>query len=300
MAPAITDLPASPSPTQEPHSVPNALSLAGKTIVVTGGGRGLGVFLAQAVIESGGHVVCLDILPAPLEPGWSDLLKLCKKNNLTASFYRCDITDEAGMATIIDTIVHAADERGAPFSGIVACAGIQQKVPAIEYDPAAFDRVLRVNVTGTFITAKLAARALVQSKRSGSIVLVASMSGQIANRVWKLITHMLSSTKHYRALLARLIIQANRLCIKCVARWRRNGASMESALILSHLGYVVSCWHKIDGTNASNIVRVDRYDERATRDGARGAAEVHGGCALGETRNARGLQGSHCFPSIRG
>lgn len=183
MAPAITDPPASPSLTQESQSVPHAVSLSGKTIVVTGGGRGLGIFLAQAVVESGGHVVCLDILPAPLEPGWSTLLKLCKASGLTASFYRCDITDETNMATILDTIAKEADDRGAPFSGIVACAGIQQKAPAIEYDPGEFNRVLRVNVTGTFITAKLAARALVQSKRPGSIVLVASMSGQIANRV---------------------------------------------------------------------------------------------------------------------
>lgn len=87
------------------------------------------------------------------------------------------------MGTILDTIAKTADDRGAPFSGIVACAGIQQKVPAIEYPARDFERILQVNVTGTFITAKHAARILAERNRSGSIVLVASMSGQIANRV---------------------------------------------------------------------------------------------------------------------
>lgn len=185
MAPAITDSPAPPptSPTQEAPSVSGPFSLSGKTIVVTGGGRGLGISLAQGVVESGGHVVCLDILAAPLEPGWSALLKLCKEFNTTASFYRCDITNEDDVATTLDAIAKAAEDRGASFGGIVACAGIQQKVPGLEYDPADFERILRVNVTGTFITAKRAARLMVESKRAGSIVLVASMSGQIANRV---------------------------------------------------------------------------------------------------------------------
>lgn len=186
MAPAITDTPASSpaSQVQETHSVPSSLSLSGKTIVVTGGGRGLGIALAHGVVESGAHVICLDILEAPTEPGWSTLLKLCKESNTTASFRRCDITNESEVANTLTTIAKEAEDRDAPFSGIVACAGIQQKVPGLEYDPADFDRILRVNVTGTFITAKWAARLMAESKRSGSIVLVASMSGQIANRVW--------------------------------------------------------------------------------------------------------------------
>jgi NAD(P)-dependent dehydrogenase (short-subunit alcohol dehydrogenase family) len=65
----------------------------------------------------------------------------------------------------------------------VACAGIQQKVPALEYEGQDFERILRVNVTGAFLTAKRTARILVEKKRPGSIVLIASMSGQIANRV---------------------------------------------------------------------------------------------------------------------
>jgi hypothetical protein len=80
---AIDDIAAAPSVpnTQQQHppsvpTVPSLLSLMGKTIAITGGGRGLGMELAFAVVESGGHVACLDILPSPSETQWPTLLKL--------------------------------------------------------------------------------------------------------------------------------------------------------------------------------------------------------------------------------
>jgi NAD(P)-dependent dehydrogenase (short-subunit alcohol dehydrogenase family) len=155
----------------------------GKTIAITGGGRGLGMELAFAVVESGGHVACLDILPSPSETQWPTLLKLCTSSNLTASYKQCDVTSETELATALEQIAQEADAHDAPFAGVVACAGIQQKVPALEYEGQDFERILRVNVTGAFLTAKRTARILVEKKRPGSIVLIASMSGQIANRV---------------------------------------------------------------------------------------------------------------------
>lgn len=164
-------------------TVPNLLSLRGKTIAITGGARGLGMAVAYAVVESGGHVACLDLLPVPSEPEWSDLQKLCKIHNLTATYATCDVTSEIEMEEVINAIEEKANANGAPFYGMVACAGIQQKVPALEYNSQDFERILRVNVTGSFVTAKWTARKLVEKKRPGSIVLVASMSGDIANRV---------------------------------------------------------------------------------------------------------------------
>lgn len=188
MAPTavIETMPSTPTPTQNPsqtQSVPNLFALNGKTIAITGGGRGLGMSLAFAVIEAGGHVACLDILPAPLEQEWASLQKLANASNLTASYHQCDVTSEIETTNTLDAIAQEATAKGAPFSGIVACAGIQQQVPALEYDAQDFERILRVNVTGSFLTAKRAARIFVDQKQGGSIVLIASMSGDIANRV---------------------------------------------------------------------------------------------------------------------
>lgn len=188
MAPtAVTETtPSTPTPTLNPtqtQSVPNLFALNGKTIAITGGGRGLGLSLAFAVIEARGHVACLDILPAPSEQEWTNLQKLANASNLTISYHQCDVTSEIETTNTLETIAQEATAKGAPFSGIVACAGIQQQVPALDYDAQDFERILRVNVTGSFLTAKRAARIFVDQKQGGSIVLIASMSGQIANRV---------------------------------------------------------------------------------------------------------------------
>jgi len=157
-------------------------SLSNKTVVITGGGRGLGITLARAVLEAGGHVACLDILPEPAPAEWLALQKVAHASKrLRLSYRRVDVTDEGALATAFDEI--DAENSGAPLFGCIACAGVQQKIPALEYPQADFERIQRVNVTGAFLTAKHAARVMVGNGVRGSIVLIASMSGQIANRV---------------------------------------------------------------------------------------------------------------------
>ncbi|CAK7235879.1 hypothetical protein SCUCBS95973_009417 [Sporothrix curviconia] len=163
-------------------NVKDLLSLDGKTFAITGGARGLGITLAGAVLEAGGNVACLDILPAPVESEWVHVATLAKNSGVLAVYFQCDITDEAAVSDMLDKIVVLADKQGAPFSGSIACAGIQQKFPALNYPIDMFEKMMKVNVTGTFITAKQTARQLVKADRPGSIMIVASMSGQIANR----------------------------------------------------------------------------------------------------------------------
>lgn len=158
-------------------------SLAGKTIAITGGGRGLGITLAHAVVEVGGHVACLDILPEPSKTGWQDLLKLAKQVGTTATYRKCDVTSETEVAQALEEISKDGDKLSAPLHGMIACAGIQQRVPALEYEASDFEHILKVNVVGAFISVQKTARILKEKGTGGSIVLIASMSGQIANRV---------------------------------------------------------------------------------------------------------------------
>jgi len=161
---------------------PQLFSLKNRTIAITGGARGLGITLASAVLESGGHAACIDILPTPTSPEWLHLLKLATSTSLTLTYHHCDITSEASISTCLDTIASSAISRNSYLAGVVACAGIQQKLLAVDYPADDFRRMMDVNVTGTFLTAKHAARIFIASKTPGSIVLIASMSGQIANR----------------------------------------------------------------------------------------------------------------------
>lgn len=189
MAPAaiVTDLATTPNPpesqqTQATGPSPGLFSLAGQTIAITGGGRGLGITLAIAVVEAGGHAACLDVLPSPAEKEWQHLQKIAKQSGLTATYGRCDITQESEVQSVLEEIETRATSKSAPFSGIIACAGIQQKTPVVDYPVEDFTRMLNVNVTGTFLTAKHASRIFIKNGIKGSIVLIASMSGVIANR----------------------------------------------------------------------------------------------------------------------
>jgi short-subunit dehydrogenase involved in D-alanine esterification of teichoic acids len=171
-------------------------SLSGKTFVVTGAGRGLGITLVAAILEAGGNVACLDILPEPLPSEWLALRKIAQTSNLHLSYHECDITNEGKVQSIFVEVGKTAQQLGAPFSGVVACAGIQQKIPALDYAVADFERIMKVNVSGTFLTVKHAARIMVKTGVRGSIVMIASMSGSIANRVRTSRSKLVSPTKY--------------------------------------------------------------------------------------------------------
>ncbi|KAF4435742.1 hypothetical protein F53441_13446 [Fusarium austroafricanum] len=189
MAPSIVsdiELPANVPETKETPaskaSTYKLFSLENKTVAITGGARGLGITLAIAVVEAGGSVACLDILEEPSQTEWAQLNKIATANNVSVSYRKCDVTEEQSVETAMKEVAAEADKAGAPFWGTIACAGIQQQIVALDYPAADFDRILRVNVTGVFNTCKYAARVLREKNSPGSIVIIGSMSGNIANR----------------------------------------------------------------------------------------------------------------------
>lgn len=244
MAPSIVrdlELPSHPIPEslQTPSAatpVPALFSLAGKTIAITGGGRGLGLTMALAVVEAGGSVACLDVLPSP-GPDWARLEKTASTNKASASYRICDVIDDAALGASIDEIAAEAGARGEPLWGCIACAGIQQQTPALQYPAADFDRMMRVNVTGVFNTCRHTARILQEARRPGSIVMIASISGNIANRVsrGKSSRNEREADEMRRASHARRTTRARPLCSRCAAPWRRNGANTAFASIRSPL-----------------------------------------------------------------
>lgn len=73
------------------------------------------------------------------------------------------------------------------LNGLIAAAGIQPETSALEYSAEDANRMFEVNVTGVFMAAQAVAREMVRlgdnRDRGGSIVLVASMSGFVANNL---------------------------------------------------------------------------------------------------------------------
>jgi len=155
-------------------------SLEGKVIIVSGGARGVGLTQAEGLLEAGAIVHALDILPEP--DNNSDFARVAAraKNDLgtSLSYHRVNVRDQHALNEIVGAI---ADEKG-HIDGLIAAAGIQQETPALEYSAADADKMLGVNVTGVFMTAQAVARQMIDRNQNGSLVLIASMSGTVANR----------------------------------------------------------------------------------------------------------------------
>ncbi|RYN76943.1 hypothetical protein AA0119_g8427 [Alternaria tenuissima] len=152
--------------------------LDGKVFVVTGGGRGLGLCMAEGLVEAGGKVYCLDRLPEPPQVFQEAQTRLKSNHGASLEYHNVDVTHEEAMRKCIGDIA----SRHQRLDGLIAAAGIQQVTPAIEFQKKDIQKMLDVNYTGVFLAARECARQMMQYKIQGSICLVASMSGTIANR----------------------------------------------------------------------------------------------------------------------
>lgn len=152
--------------------------LAGKAFVVTGGARGLGLAMAEALVEAGGKVYCLDRLPSPDDEYQRALERVVPEWGGSLQYKQLDVNDTAALNRLMEDI--AAENEG--IQGVIAAAGIQQLTPAIDYTAEDVNKMLQTNYTGVFMTAQAAARQMFKYKNRGSICFVASMSGTIANK----------------------------------------------------------------------------------------------------------------------
>ena len=119
--------------------------------IITGGASGLGAATARMIVDNGGKVVLADV---QVEAGE----KLATE--LGGKFLRCDVTSEADVRRAIDL----AGQRFGGLHGAVTCAGILQAERVIGRDGAAsldaFQRVISINLIGTFNVVRLAAELI--------------------------------------------------------------------------------------------------------------------------------------------
>ncbi|KAK4153535.1 D-arabinitol 2-dehydrogenase [Chaetomidium leptoderma] len=153
-------------------------NVAGKVFVVTGGAQGLGLTMAEALVEAGGKVYALDRSPEPDEQ-WAEAISRAVPEHGGSLHYRQqDVSD----TTHLDELITAIADENQRLDGVVAAAGVQQVTQALDYTPADVARMLEINYTGVFMTAQSAARQMFRYKTRGSICLIASMSGLVANK----------------------------------------------------------------------------------------------------------------------
>ncbi|KAL1868037.1 hypothetical protein VTK73DRAFT_3884 [Phialemonium thermophilum] len=152
------------------------MSIMGKVVIITGGARGLGHYMACACAEAGAKAIA--IFDANQELGDEAAADLHRRTGLPVSFFKVDVRDGNAINTAVQNVV---DLYGAP-DVLVNSAGIaDSNIPAEKYDPAMFRRLIDINLTGSFLMSQSVGRAMMAAGKPGSIILVASMSGTIVN-----------------------------------------------------------------------------------------------------------------------
>ena len=141
-----------------------------RSVVVTGAGAGLGAAIARSAHEAGWTVGVLDRDGSAVE-------QLADELGERAVALAADTTDEAEVERALDRF---ADATGTPAPhGLVANAGIVRFSPLADVAIDDWRSVVEVNLTGTFIAARAAARRMLAAGTGGSLVALTSMNGVV-------------------------------------------------------------------------------------------------------------------------
>ena len=149
-----------------------AYSLAGKNTVVGGAANGICRAVALAFADAGANVVCADVE----EAGARDTAATAAKSGVRALAVAADVAKADDAARIVSTAVREFGWLDVLLFG----AAVRDPVATVpELDEAAWEHVLRVNLTGAFLVSKAAIPAMA-ARGGGSLILIASQLGRVA------------------------------------------------------------------------------------------------------------------------
>ena len=147
-------------------SVIDAFSLAGKRALVTGGGRGLGAGMARGLAEAGARV-------ALVARSADQLARTSEAIGARATPVPWDMADPSTFPALVD---RAEAALGGAIDIVLHAAGTQHRQPAADFEPAAWDQVIAVNLSAPFFLSQEIGRRQMTADARGSHIFVGSLS----------------------------------------------------------------------------------------------------------------------------
>ena len=152
----------------------NGFDITNKSCLVVGGTSGIGKAVALALVESGARVVVGSTNPDKCAAMKTELGE-------PHDAVQIHVADEASVRTAVE---HTTKKFGR-LDGVINAAGILQREPSLDVSVADFERIVRTNLTGSFVVAREAGRAMKDQSPDaqglrGSIVMVASLTSFVS------------------------------------------------------------------------------------------------------------------------
>ncbi len=151
------------------RTVTTLFNLQGKTALVTGGSRGLGLQIAHALGEAGARVMLTSRKAADLEAAAAEL----KAAGIDAQWIAADCGQEADIRRLADEAL----SRLGSVDILVNNAGAAWGAPAEDHPVAAWDKLMNLNVRGYFILSQHLAKQCMIPRQQGRIINIASIAG---------------------------------------------------------------------------------------------------------------------------
>ncbi|HEY2349169.1 MAG TPA: SDR family oxidoreductase [Puia sp.] len=146
-----------------------------KTAIVTGAGQGIGFEICRSLAKEGVHIILNDIDSGLANDAAKNIHQDYPESCLVVS------GDSSNMATIRKMVDSAVETFGS-LDIVIANAGITLFGDFLTYSPEAFNKVMQVNLAGTFFLAQAAANHMKKQQDGGSILFISSVTGHQAHK----------------------------------------------------------------------------------------------------------------------
>lgn len=149
--------------------IKDLFDLTGKTAIITGGGRGLGEQIAEGLAEAGANIVlcsrkkeaCDEVASRLSESGAGEAIGL-----------KCDVTSQEDIKKVVEETIN----KFGRIDILVNNSGATWGSPAVDMPVAAWEKVMNVNVTGTFLMSQEVGKQMMK-QNSGKIINISSIAG---------------------------------------------------------------------------------------------------------------------------